>query len=419
MHRGLLAAGLAIAWLSAAAPAGAQEPSPAADPPRYALRYDIALRPAQDRAEVSITLGSGAQHVAWMRFRVRPGRHAGFAADGDLVVDGDYVTWTPPESGGTFSLSVPVSHRRGERYDARITADWALFRGDDLVPPARVRQTRGAEAEATLHVDLPRGWSFVSPYPEIRDGVYAVENPERGFDRPTGWMLAGRLGVRREIIDGVRVAVAGPVGQGVRRMDIIAFLNWNLPRLAAIVPEMPERLAIVSARDDMWRGGLSGPNSLYIHADRPLLSENGTSTLLHELVHVVTRLQSGKGGDWVVEGLAEYYALKIMWRSGTLTDARFEAAFEDLADWAREVEDERLDVRRAAGPLQARAVGIMRSVDREIRKATGGEASLDEVVKLLVRRYRDVTTGDFATAVEEVMGRPSETLQALEDDLGG
>ncbi len=379
----------------------------------YRLDYEMVLHPGDDRADVSLTLGEGAENITWMRFRVRPGRHTGFAADGGLAVDGEYVTWTPPEAGGTFSFSVPVSHRRGERYDARMTRDWALFRGDDLVPPARVRQLKGAEAEALLRVRMPEDWSLVAPYRELSDGVFVIENPDRGFDRPTGWMVAGRLGVRREHIAGVRVAVAGPVDQGVRRMDMLALLNWNLPRLAAILPQMPERLVIVSARDQMWRGGLSGPDSLYIHADRPLLSENGTSTLLHELVHVVSGLQSGPGGDWVVEGLAEYYSLKLMWRSGTITDARYQSALEDLAEWARDAEESPLDVKRATGPLQARAVGIMREVDREIRRATGGESSLDEVLALLAARHREVDTPAFVAAVEEVMGARSETLGSL------
>ena len=43
------------------------------------------------------------------------------------------------------------------------------------------------------------------------------------------------------------------------------------------------RLLIVSAGDPMWRGGLSGPSSMFLHSDRPLISENRTSTLLHEL----------------------------------------------------------------------------------------------------------------------------------------
>ena len=39
----------------------------------------------------------------------------------------------------------------------------------------------------------------------------------------------GKLGVRRETIAGTRIAVAAPEGQTVRRMDMLALLNWILP----------------------------------------------------------------------------------------------------------------------------------------------------------------------------------------------
>ncbi len=384
----------------------------------YEVRYEVELIPRDDRANVSITIGEGAHNVAWLRLNTKPDRHSGFSGDGELATDGNYVTWTPPDEGGTLSYAVQISHRRGDAYDARMTPDWALLRGDDLVPPIRIRKEEFAESDATLRVLLPEGWSFVAPYPEVDDKVYAIEHLDRGLDRPTGWMMAGRLGVRRERIAKVRVAVAGPLNEGVRRMDILAFLNWNLPRLRAIVPEMPKHLAIVSARDEMWRGGLSGPDSLYIHADRPLISENGTSTLLHELVHVFTGLQGGDGGDWVVEGLAEYYSLKLMWRSGTITKSRYEAAFEKLAQWAKKAKGRRLDGRTAIGPMQARAVLIMRDLDREIYRATDQKASLDEVVKLLVENGDKVATAEFAQAVTEVMGGPSKTLASVADDIG-
>lgn len=382
----------------------------------YELRYDLTLRPEDDRADASLTLGEGAQHVRWMRFSIDPERMDGFEADGELAREGEHLTWTPPDGGGRFSYAVKVSHRRrGGHYDARLTEDWALFRGDDLFPPARLLQEEGAEAEARLHVELPRGWSFVAPYEEVRANVYRIENPERGFDRPTGWMAAGRLGVRRERIAGVDVAVAGPVNQGVRRMDILAFLNWNLPELRAIVDELPERLLLVSAGADMWRGGLSGPNSLYLHADRPLLSENGTSTLLHELVHVVTGLDSQGDGDWIVEGLAEYYALKLMWRSGTITERRYKSAFDELADWASDVAIEDLDTERSKGPVTARAVILLRKLDREIHRRTKQKHSLDDVVERLVEEGEDVDLARFREAVEAVIGEPSETLEDAGD----
>src|SRR5690606_21947056 len=134
---------------------------------------------------------------------------------------------------------------------------------------------------------------------------------------PTGWIVLGHLGVRYDTISGIRTKVAGPVNQGVRRMDMLALLRWTLPELLRILPDFPHRLTIVSAGDPMWRGALSAPQSLYLHAERPLISENGTSTLLHEVVHVGLGVGAGHGADWVVEGLAEYYSLEMLRRSGT------------------------------------------------------------------------------------------------------
>jgi hypothetical protein len=292
-----------------------------------------------------------------------------------------------------------------------MTDDWAIVRGDDLFPPALTEDRQDSEADAALHVHLPQGWSFATPYPEIQDNVYEIEHADRRFDRPTGWMAAGRLGVRRERIAGVRIIVAGPMNQGVRRLDILAHLNWNLPRVRRLVPDMPKRILIVSAGDPMWRGGLSGPNSLYVHADRPLLSENGSSTLVHEMVHVATGLKAEKGSDWIVEGIAEYYALKLMWRSGTLTDRRFKQSFRKYEKWAEQAD--RLDVDVARGPVTAKAVGIMRKLDHEIHRTTNKQKSLDDVVRLIVAARQKVSYDRLQQAVAEVMGKPAESLKAL------
>jgi hypothetical protein len=297
-----------------------------------------------------------------------------------------------------------------------MTGDWAIFRGDDLFPPAHTQDHESSEADTTLHIQLPDGWSFATPYLEIADDTYEVDHAHRRFERPVGWMAAGRLGVRRERIAGVRVIVAGPHNQGVRRLDMIALLNWNLPRLRRLVPDMPKRVLIVSAGDPMWRGGLSGPNSLYVHADRPLLSENGSSTLVHELVHVATGIKGEKGGDWIVEGIAEYYSLKLMWRSGTLTDNRYKASFRRLEKWAQQAD--RLDADASRGPVTARAVGIMRKLDHEIHKKTNQQKSLDDVVRLMVAAGTKVNTENFRQSVIEVMGHEAESLSDAQLGLG-
>ena len=372
----------------------------------YRLRYDLSLKPEENRAEVALTLGESATKNIWsIRLHIDPQRHSGFEADGKLEVDSQYVTWSPPGQGGRLSFHVSVDNLRSNgRFDARMTDDWAVFRGDDLFPPARTGQRDAAEADASLHVHLPPKWSFVTAYPQIKKNVYQIEHAHRSFDRPTGWMAAGRLGVRREKIAGVRVIVAGPKDQGVRRLDILAMLNWNLPRFRRILPDMPKRLLIVSASDPMWRGGLSGPNSLFLHADPPLVSENdATSTLIHELMHVANRLKAETGGDWIVEGIAEYYSLKIMWRSGTITDDRYQSAFKKLEEWAREAD--RLDVDRSYGPVTARAVGVLRKLDREVHAKTRRDKSLDDVVKQLSASRQKVSLKRLRQAVLEVMGR--------------
>jgi hypothetical protein len=376
----------------------------------YGLRYDLTLKPVEDRAEVSMTLDARAKDAIWeLRFHIDPARHSGFEGDGAIEVTGEYVTWKVPESGGRVSFHVPVSHRRANnRFDARMTEDWAMFRGDDLFPAALTLDHEDSEADATLHVHLPEGWTFVSPYAPNADGGYEIEHSHRRFERPTGWMAAGRLGVRRELIAGVRVVVAGPLDEGVRRMDLIALLNWNLPKVKRLVPGMPKRLLVVSAGDPMWRGGLSGPGSLFLHADRPLLSENGSSTLVHELIHVATRIEGEKGADWIVEGMAEYYSLKLMWRSGTLTDHRYKRSLATLENWGRDAEN--LDVDISSGPVTARAVGIMRELDHEIHRKTRRDKSLDDVVQLLTGKHEKVNLERLRRAVTEVMGEKSETI---------
>jgi hypothetical protein len=402
--------GLLITAVAVACMLGGKASFARPDGPHYGLRYDLTLQPAEDRAKVSLTVDQPVRDTLWsMRFHIDPERHSGFEGDGSIDADGAYVTWIPPAAGGRLSFEVAVNHARPNgRFDSRMTDDWAVFRGDDLFPPAHIQQSDGAEADATLHVRLPEKWSFVAAFPELKDGGYEIENPHRSFDRPTGWMAAGRLGVRREQIAGVRVVIAGPLNQGVRRLDMLAHLNWNLPKLRRLVPDMPKRIIVVSAGDPMFRGGLSGPNSLFVHADRPLLSENGSSTLVHELVHVATRLEGETGGDWIVEGIAEYYSLKLMWRSGTLTDRRYKETFGKYQKWAKQAD--RLDVDIARGPVTARAVGIMRELDHEIYKKTNHQHSLDDVVRLLVAAQEKLNCDRLRKAVTEVMGEPAHSL---------
>jgi predicted metalloprotease with PDZ domain len=158
----------------------------------------------------------------------------------------------------------------------------------------------------------------------------------------------------------------------------------------------------------MWRGALSAPDSIYVHADRPLLSENATSTILHETVHVGLHLAAATGADWIVEGLAEYYSLEMLRRSGTISDERYRDAHAELESWGREVRD--LCTRRSSGSNTARAVSILSTMNGEIRKASRGKADIDDVLRALATYDRKITVTQFRKIAAEIAGRPVEAL---------
>lgn len=378
--------------------------------PEFAVDYRVAFEPDEGTAHVVIATAPIDGRLIRLTTRLDPDRYTGIKADGTLERDGEKLVWSPPRKGGTLQYRVRVNHRRhGDGFDARMTEDWALLRGDDLVPPLQSVVTRGADARARLRFALPEGWSIETPYSRSRDGkAYVIVDPERRVDRPEGWLLAGKLGVRRERVAGTRVAVAAPRGQGVHRNDLLAFVNALGPQLREAFGELPPRLLLVQAGDPMWRGGLSGPRSLYLHADRPLLSGNGTSTPAHELVHVATRLRGADGDDWIVEGLAEYYAIELPHRAGLLSASRRTKALAWMRDRGAPVE--RLHTDRSQDRVTARAVTLFAALDAELRAASDGKRDLDDVVKRLVPQ-REVSREALADAARAVLGRPAKSLQ--------
>jgi predicted metalloprotease with PDZ domain len=375
----------------------------------YRLDYTIELVPAEEAAKVTITVGGGGI-VREVDFAIDAERHSALSADGRLDrIDGRAV-WRPPSAGGSFRLTARIpSERRGRGYDAWIDDDFAIFRGDDVIPAASVRAERGARAQARLNFRLPPRWIVDTGWPRAEAGHFVIDNPERSFDRPVGWMIAGRLGIRRDFIDGTEVAVAAPRGSGFHRMDVLTFMNIVLPEFERAFETLPPKLLLVGAGSPMWRGGLSAPNSFFLHIERPLVSENGTSTLVHEMVHVVTRIRGAANDDWIAEGLAEYYAIELLRRAGGISDHRLERIREQLTRWSRDVE--RLRVRRSSGPITARAALLFMDLDREIRNRTDGAKNLDDVTRALIKR-REVSLTELRATAELVAGGKLRTLDS-------
>ncbi|MDY6944796.1 MAG: hypothetical protein SXG53_03680 [Pseudomonadota bacterium] len=405
-HRGRSAALFACAALASLAISSLAS---AAGVAYYDATYRASFEAGAEHAEVELRL-AGEKLPSKIVLSADPQRYREFRSKDPLEVTAEQVVWRPQGKQSSLRYEFIVKHQRSSgSYDSYITPNWALFRGDRLTPSTRVTAARNLHSRTTLEFELPKGWSAVTPYASSGELRFHIDDPQRRFDAPEGWMLVGKIGVRSERVEHVNAVIAAPEGDGARRQDALAFINWNLPKLLEVFPQFPKRVLIVSAGDPMWRGGLSGPGSIFLHSDRPLISENRTSPMLHELVHVALGIRGDQESDWIVEGLAEFYSVQTLRRSGGIGQKRYEQAVENLQKWARRAPT--LFARSSTGATTARAVLVFQQVDAEIRGLTGNAKSLDDVARKLATQRGEVSLVHLQEVAQQVAGKPLQSLQ--------
>jgi hypothetical protein len=380
---------------------------------RYPVTFALEVSPGDSGLRAAITVEQDRLLLQEVRLRAPADRYDDFRGDGSIERRGDRIYWQPPASGGTLRYRLDVANRRNKSgMDALVTDNWALFRLDDVFPPAAISQEDGAWSDSVLTVEAPADWAVVTPFAGGSEGGWQVINPARKFDRPTGWLAAGTLGIRRDTISGIRVTIAAPPGEGVQRVSMLALLRWTLPEITALLDEPPGRLTIVSAGDPMWRGGLSAPASLFVHAERPLLSENGTSALVHEVIHVLLPVPAETRHDWIDEGLAEYLTLRVLRDSGSISPGRYRSAIKRFRRRGESVDS--MATAHAAGAVTARAVAAFHDLDRQMRAATDDRVGVPDLVTRLLREPAPVNLDRLRQIAAELA--PGARLKALSAD---
>ncbi|WP_236183617.1 hypothetical protein [Pseudomonas protegens] len=378
------------------------------------LDYHVRFLPQSDQAEVRLTLADGAALRSLDFDLGSTGDYSDFKADGQWQAapagaGGQRGVWRPASGKASLSYRVRLNHsiKKGS-YDSRSTANWALLRGETLVPPAHLDQQDGIELVARLDFELPAGWkSIETAWPRIGKHRFRIDNPSRLFDRPAGWMLAGTLGSRRTRLGETDVSVVSPLGQGMRRMDVLTLLTFVWPQVQAVFPRQPSKLLIVGATDPMWRASLAGRDSLFLHSRLPLVSESGASPLLRELVQSLARINDSQRSDWISEGLAQYYAIELLRRAGGISDERYQVLEKRLARDSHKVTSLRGE--QVDSATAAKAVLLLQELDREIRLKTRNKRSLDDVLQAAMR-LESVSTAEFIQLSESVLGEPSRAL---------
>lgn len=377
----------------------------------YKLDYQANYDQSEKGFRVSIVIEQG-NGLNRMTFSNPEGRYQQIRANGKLVLTQDKVEWVLPQEEARMTYFVPVIQQKGEgKFDAYAAEDWAIFRGDNLIPAFTTYEKKPVFAKAILNFTLPEGWSAESAWQKKEKNSFVIDNPERQFDRPVGWFVIGKIGSRQSKVAGTSLVVAAPKGSGMQRMEALTFFSFVWPEIKKTFGTVPEKLLILGAPDPMWRGGLSASNSLYLHVDRPLVSENGTSPLFHELTHMITRISGvatdKTNDDWIAEGLAEYYSFELLYKSGGISKARKTKILKKLADWGKDVKHLRKS--KSTGPVTARAVVLFAELDTEIQQQT--KHDLGDVVQILMKK-RKVSLDDLKSAVESVMEKTSKTLQS-------
>lgn len=403
---------MAVGWRRALVVGLLTLSSPAWAAKKVDLDYHVRLLPQSDQAEVRLTLAQGSA-VRSLDFDLGDGSHySDFKADGQWqLIEGKHArgSWHPAADKSSLTYRVRISHgRKSGSFDTRMTPNWALLRGDDLVPPARLDQQDGVELVARLEFELPSGWKSVeTAWPRIGKNKFRIDNVSRLFDRPTGWMLAGNLGSRRTRLGETEVTVASPQGQGMRRMDVLTLLTFVWPQVQAVFPHHPAKLLIVGANDPMWRGSLAARESIYLNSRLPLVSESGSSALVRELAQLFGRINDKQRSDWISEGFAEYYAIELVRRAGGMSDERYDQLHRHLVKDSQKVTTLRGE---QVNPAQvSKAVVLLQELDREIRLKTRNKRSLDDVLRGAMR-LESVDTKAFVQLSESVIGDSSKVL---------
>lgn len=375
----------------------------------FSITYTIEITPGDpERARVRWDL-AGIDEIERVRLRFDADRFSNFESSGTLERRRGEVLWWPEGPYADLSYVARVDHRRaaGKGYDSYAGNGWIVSRTADLFPRSAVRFRReiepDPESRARLVLRLPKDWQAVTVMPPDGPHRYVVESPHHRLDHPRGWLLLGHLRRTDTTIGSTAVTVATVPGVTIQPDAIVQLLRRALPLVDQLFDRPLPRLVIVVAPDPMWRGGLSGEASFYIHGDRPLRSPDRTSPYLHELFHVAAPFRPSADGHWVTEGLAEYYSLELQRRIGLVTAADYERAlglFARHGVWGQDFTRTTTPaLRNNSAPL------VMHALDRDIRAATSGEKGLDAAVTSLARDGGVVSTARFLGAVERAAGK--------------
>ncbi|MGD8495540.1 MAG: hypothetical protein PVF05_05070 [Gemmatimonadales bacterium] len=326
----------------------------------------------------------------------------------DVRLVHDSVSWQGGVDGAAMALP----------WGAYFAGRAVFVTPDSMDGPVRVRfrPAPGRDAAASWPAATDgASHTFVAPSPASLTESYAFIGAFEGFTvERGGFELAFALGgpsvvARRDEFRALADSA----------FDYYVALMNGAPRPAPGEPA--GRILVIINEANVTDGEVIGSdiNILLEKNPDPFGRLFSTFGLVHELFHLWNGKSIRPAGpdDWFKEGLTNYYALKTLHRTGNLP----EDVFFDLVGgmlYGRYVSDPgygRLSPREALvdkdghwGLVYGGGMFAGLCMDAEIRRASGGEQSLDDVMRAMFARFGgsadEYGLEDVATAVREAAG---------------
>ncbi len=364
----------------------------------------------------------GADEIREIRLPDAEGRLRSPSSSGVLTHEDQVWKWRLSGPYGHLTYRVEVNQHRGGRhqYDSYAGPNWIVTRGRILFPRAQIAyrervlsfHNSRSDVQATIRFRLPRGWVATTAYPVETAESFRLP-PGKGLPVPRGWFALGHVKSDERDVAGVRIEIARVPGSQLDAESTFTFLDATLPPLLKLLSgsqraRVAQKLLLVSAPDPMWRGGISGRNSFFLHGDRPLRDVDRTSPVLHELFHVLQPFRPAQDADWIVEGLAEFYSVELQRRAGLIDSKTYNQAlrsFHRYGLWNVDLRQQRDNAAtNNSAPL------LMHVLDQRILKSTGGTRRLDDVVALLAQTQGLLTSKRFQSLSSMVAGKPLDSF---------
>ncbi|WP_435195461.1 hypothetical protein [Natronomonas sp. EA1] len=301
--------------------------------------------------------------------------------DGVQALDGHRVP-TYRATGETTRIVVerelPRAPRTTTGAEYLATDDWAL----GPVPYLRVTWQTDGHTETT------------APF---EDGRITTEDPAAVGEK---FLLYGDHEIYSRTANGQTFHLVAPAGTG---LDAPAVLDTYASVSARLAVGDRDTAVRVFALPPPARGGGEAfirSDEAWVNAGSPMDSAN--NVWIHEYVH--TRQEFRLTGEmaWFTEASAEYYAARLAYEEGHISQAEYEAyvsrpgfegaALGDRDTWASQ------RVPYVAG------VRTLAELDERIRDSSGGERSLDDVFRMMNEHEGEVSYEEFTTFVARAAG---------------